>query len=142
MTPLRWGLALSGWAVWAVVTFLPDAVALRTVLVTAFLLVCPGLAASRWARPGAVRGTDRTAVLETGVLSVTVGVSMAVLVVEALFLGGAFTVTRALLALAVATCVLALLPRRGVSRRGTPRAAPEAGARPADAGRAEPPASE
>ncbi|MER5470786.1 hypothetical protein ABZX90_19765 [Streptomyces sp. NPDC002935] len=142
MTPLRWGLALSGWAALAVVTFLPDALVLRVVVTTAFLLVCPGLAASRWARSGAVRATDRTVVLETGVLAVAVSVSMAVLVAELLFLSGTFTVTRALLALAAATSALALLPRPGGYRRRAPRAVPDAGPRTAAAGRPEPPASE
>ncbi|MET9898922.1 hypothetical protein [Streptomyces sp. NPDC006446] len=142
MTPLRWGLALSGWAALVVVTFLPDALALRIAVTTAFLLVCPGLAASRWARSGTVRATDRTAVLETVVLTVTVSVSMAVLVVVPLFLSGTFTVTRALLALAAATSVLALAPRPGGHRRGAPGAGPDTGPRTADTGRPEPPASD
>ncbi|MFF0200222.1 hypothetical protein [Streptomyces sp. NPDC005017] len=123
-TSLRWGLALSGWAALAVVTFLPDAPVLRAVVTTAFLLVCPGLAASRWARPGAVRVTDRTRVLETGGLALTLSVSMAVLVAAPLFLWDAFTVTRALLALAAATSVLALLPGPGRGRRAR-RAVPD-----------------
>ncbi|MCX4992604.1 MULTISPECIES: hypothetical protein [unclassified Streptomyces] len=142
MTSLRWGLALSGWVALTVVTFLSDALVLRIVVTTAFLLVCPGLAASRWARSGTPRATDRTAVLETGVLTVAVSVSMAVLVVVPLFLSDTFTVTRALLALATATSVLALLPRPGGYRRGAPRAAPDSGSRTADTGRPEPPASE
>ncbi|MER5378822.1 hypothetical protein ABT040_00900 [Streptomyces sp. NPDC002688] len=142
MTSVRWGLALSGWVALAVVTFLPDALVLRATVTTAFLLVCPGLAASRWARSGAVRATDRTALLETGVLTVTVSVSMAALVVEPLFLTGTFTVTRALLALAAATSVLALPPRPGGRRRRAPRAVPDEDPRAADASRPEPPASE
>ncbi|MFD9459552.1 hypothetical protein [Streptomyces sp. NPDC060027] len=142
MTSLRWGLALSGWVALAVVTFLSDALVLRIVVTTAFLLVCPGLAASRWARSGTVRATDRTAVLETGVLAVTVSVSMAVLVALPLFLSGTFTVTRALLALATATSVLALLPGPGGQRRGAPRTAPDPRSRTADPTRPEPPASE
>lgn len=121
MTALRWALALSGWAAWAVVTFLPDALILRAVVTAAFLLVCPGLAAARWARPGRVRATDRTVVLETAVLALTISVSLGVLVVEPLFLSGAFTVTRALVALAAATSVLALLPKPGGWRRAAPR---------------------
>ncbi|MFJ5777107.1 hypothetical protein [Streptomyces sp. NPDC093094] len=150
MSPLRWGLALSGWAALAVVVLLPDALVLRIVVTTAFLLVCPGLAGSRWARPGPARVMDRTAVLERGVLALTVSMSAAVLVVGPLFLSGWFTVTRALLALAVVTSVLALLPGPGGRRRGAPRAAPAPapapgpapGPRAADAGRPEPPPPE
>ena len=142
MTPLRWGLALSGWAALAAVTFLPDAVVLRVVVTTAFLLVCPGLAASRWARPGPVRATDRTAVLETCVLTVVLSLSLAVLAVEPMFLSDTFTVTRALLALAVATSVLALLPKPGRRRRRAPRAVPGEGPRTAAADQTESPASE
>ncbi|MFB7243776.1 hypothetical protein ACFCYX_15085 [Streptomyces populi] len=154
MTSLRRGLALSGWAAAAVVAFLPDALVLRAVVTTAFLLVCPGLAASRWARPGAARVRDRTAALERGVLTVTLSLSMAVLVVEPLFLTGTFTVTRALLALAAVTSALALLPKPGGRRSRAPRAVPgpEPGSGPAPdpapdprsagTGRPEPPAPE
>jgi hypothetical protein len=142
MASLRWGLALSGWVALAVVTFLPDALVLRATVTTAFLLACPGLAASRWARSGVRRLTDRTAVLETGVLALVLSLSMAVLVVEPLFLGGAFTVTRALLALAAVTSVLALLPRPGGARRQKPRGAPDPDPPTADSGRSEPPTSE
>ncbi|MFE2297847.1 hypothetical protein ACFXAW_06580 [Streptomyces sp. NPDC059445] len=142
MTSLRWGLALSGWVTLAVVTLLPDALVLRGVVATAFLLVCPGLAASRWARPGAVRAWDRTALLETGVLAPTLSVSMAVLVVEPLFLWDAFTVTRALVVLAAVTSALTLLPRRGGWSRRASRAAGNTAPGAADSGRPEPPASE
>ncbi|MFF8535676.1 hypothetical protein ACN6K9_000721 [Streptomyces sp. SAS_267] len=142
MTYPRWGLALSGWVALAVVTLLPDALVLRAVVTTAFLLVCPGLAASRWARSRVRRLRDRTAVLETGVLALTLSLSMAVLVVEPLFLGGAFTVTRALLALAAATSVLALLPLPGEGRRQKPRDVPDPDPPTADSGRSGPPASE
>ncbi|MFD5514514.1 hypothetical protein [Streptomyces sp. NPDC127066] len=149
MTSPRWGLALSGWVALAVVTFLPDALVLRATVTTAFLLVCPGLAASRWARSGGRRPTDRTAVLETGVLALVLSLSLAVLVVEPLFLGGAFTVTRALLALAAVTSVLALLPRSvlplprpGGARLRGPRDTPDPDPPTADSGRTEPPTSE
>ncbi|MFE1287099.1 hypothetical protein [Streptomyces sp. NPDC058751] len=142
MTSLRWGLALSGWVALAVVTLLPDAPVLRGPVTTAFLLVCPGLAASRWARTGAVRVTDRTTLLETGALALTLSLSMAVLVVEPLFLADAFTVTRALLALATATSVLALLPRPGEWPRRVPRTAPDPDSRTAGGDRSEPPAPE
>jgi quinol-cytochrome oxidoreductase complex cytochrome b subunit len=142
MTALRRGLALSGWAALAAVAFLPDGGVLRLVVTTVFLLVCPGLAASRWARSAPARATDRTAVLETGVLTVVLSMSLAVLAVEPMFLSDTFTVTRALLALAVATSVLALLPKPGGRRRRAPRAVPGASPRTAAFDQAEPPASE
>ncbi|MET8222657.1 hypothetical protein ACWERY_11920 [Streptomyces sp. NPDC004082] len=142
MTSLRLGLALSGWAALAVVTFLPDALILRVVVTTAFLIACPGLAASRRARAGTVGATDRTAVLEGGVLAVTVSLSMAVLVAVPLFLSDAFTVTRALLALAAATTVLALMTWPGGHRRRAPRVTPDADPGTADPGRPELPASD
>ncbi|MFF3448095.1 hypothetical protein ACFYXJ_13310 [Streptomyces sp. NPDC002667] len=142
MTPLRWGLALSGWVTLAVVTFLADVTVLRVTVTTVFVLVCPGLAASRWAGSGAARLTGRTAALETGVLTLTLGLSIAVLVVEPLFLSGAFTVTRALLVLAALTSALALSPRPGAGRRREPPDAPDADPRTADTGRSEPPTAE
>ncbi|OIJ67792.1 hypothetical protein [Streptomyces mangrovisoli] len=142
MSRPRWALALSGWVALAAVLLLPDASAPRVAVTTAFLLVCPGLAASRWARPTAVRASDRAALLETGVLAVVVSVSMTVLVVEPLFLGGVFTVAWALLVLAAATTALAVLPGPGERRLRPPRAVPGSAARPADAGRHKrPPAS-
>ncbi|MET7983650.1 MULTISPECIES: hypothetical protein [unclassified Streptomyces] len=142
MTSLRWGLALSGWVTLAVVTLLPDALVLRAMVTTAFLLACPGLAATRWARSGGLRLTDRTAVLETGVLTLALSLSMAVLVTEPLFLSGTFTVTRALLALAAATSALTLLPRPRRGPRREPPGVTDPDARTADTGRSEPPASE
>ncbi|MET7691764.1 hypothetical protein ABZT06_27920 [Streptomyces sp. NPDC005483] len=139
---LRWGLALSGWSALAAVTLLPDADDLRVVVTTVFLLVCPGLAASRWARPGSARPTDRAAVLETGVLTVVLSLSLAVLVVEPMFLSDTFTVTRALLALAAATSVLALLPKSGGRRHRAPRAVPGADPPTAAADQPEPHTSE
>nr|WSY50039.1 hypothetical protein OG999_07715 [Streptomyces sp. NBC_00886] len=142
MSPLRWGLALSGWAALAAVTFLPDAAVLRVLVTTAFLLVCPGLAAARWARPASARATSRTVVLETAVLTVVVGMSLSVLVVEALYLSGTFTVTRALLALAVVTSLLALLPQPGGPPGRVRRVAPDDGPPTATDDGDEPPSPE
>ncbi|MFD5812814.1 hypothetical protein [Streptomyces sp. NPDC127038] len=139
MTSLRWGLALSGWLTLAVVTLLADASVLRATVTTAFVLVCPGLAASRWARSDAGRLTDRTAALETGVLTLALSLSIGVLVVEPLFLSGTFSVTRALLALAAVTSALALSPRPGRGRRREAPGAPGPDPRPAGTGRTEPP---
>ncbi|MEU4064276.1 hypothetical protein AB0F25_17985 [Streptomyces wedmorensis] len=109
----RLGLAASGWLA-LLASLLPEASPLRVATVTVFLLVCPGLAAVLALRPAAAVGQDahRYAVLETALLSLTLGLAMATLVAVALFLGGVFTATRGLLVLAVLTSVLALLPRR------------------------------
>ncbi|MEU9169725.1 hypothetical protein AB0D34_18275 [Streptomyces sp. NPDC048420] len=141
MTPLRWALALSGWAVLAVATYLPDAGVPLVAATTVFLLVCPGLAASRWARSAPAYARDRAAVLEAGVLTLVLSLSLGVLVAETLYLSDTFTVTRALLALAVATSVLALTPKRR-GRHRAPRAARDAGAPAAAADRPQPRASE
>ncbi|MXM64518.1 hypothetical protein GR925_13945 [Streptomyces sp. HUCO-GS316] len=138
MTPLRWVLVLSGWAALAAATFLPDAGVLRVLVTTAFLLVCPGLAASRWARSAPAYARDRTAVLETGLLAVVISLSLAVIVAETLYLSDAFTVTRALLALAVVTSVLALVP----GRRSRRRPVPDTGSPTAAADQPEPRASD
>lgn len=138
MIPLRWGLALSGWSALAAAVFLPEASALRVLVTTVFLLGCPGLAATRWARPSSLRlrEADRTVLLETAVLALVLSASLSVLVAGFLFLSGMFTTTRALLGLAVVTSVLALLPRPGGRWRRAPRAAPDDGPPADDSGRA------
>ncbi|WP_367319374.1 hypothetical protein [Streptomyces sp. HUAS ZL42] len=125
MTRLRWGLALSGWLALAA-TALPAAGVLRVLVTTVFLLVCPGLAAVRWAWPAPARAAGRVALLEAAVLTFVLSLSLAVVIAEALFLSGVFTVARALLALAVVTSTLALLPRPGAPRR-SPGDSPGAG---------------
>ncbi|MFE2557986.1 hypothetical protein ACFXGT_18575 [Streptomyces sp. NPDC059352] len=116
MTPLRLGLAASGWLA-LLATALPDAAPVRVAVVTAFLLVCPGLAALLALRPGArpVRGGHPAGALEAALLTLVLGLALATLVAVALFLGGVFTATRSLLVLAVLTSVLALLPGRRVA---------------------------
>ncbi|GAA2487747.1 hypothetical protein [Streptomyces longisporus] len=140
MSLLRWGLASSGWVALAAVAFLPEAAVLRVILTTAFLLVCPGLTALRWGAPTSARATDPAILLETAVLALVVSMSLSVLVAEALFLSGVFTVTRALLTLAVLTSLLAMLPRPGGTRGPVRRAAPDDGSPTAVADRTEPPA--
>lgn len=137
MSPLRWGLAASGWVALAAVALLPEAAVLRVILTTAFLLVCPGLAALLRCPP-ASRATDPAIFLETAVLALVVSMSLSVLVAEVLFLSGVFTITRALLALAVLTSLLALLPRPRGTRGPTRRAAPDDGSSPAAADRTGP----
>lgn len=120
MTLPRLGLAASGWLALLAMA-LPDAAPVRVAVVTAFLLVCPGLAAVRVLRPpGPLRGGHTTAALEAALLTLVLGLALATLVAVALFLGGVFTATRSLLVLAVLTSVLALLPvRSGARNRDT-----------------------
>ncbi|MEU1864490.1 hypothetical protein [Streptomyces gardneri] len=126
MTLLRLGLAASGWLALLAMS-LPDAAPLRVAAVTAFLLVCPGLATLLALRPGgarraggARRGGHPAVFLETALVALVLGLALTTLVAVALFLGGVFTATRALLALAVLTTAMALLPvRPGARKRDT-----------------------
>ncbi|CAM5636476.1 hypothetical protein [Streptomyces narbonensis] len=122
MTPAilaRLGLAASGWLALLAMS-LPDAAPLRVAAVTAFLLVCPGLAALLTLRPGGPPGGRPAAILETALVTLVLGLALTTLVAVALFLGGAFTATRSLLALAVLTSVLALSSLRpGARNRDT-----------------------
>ncbi|MEU3917525.1 hypothetical protein [Streptomyces sp. NPDC029004] len=124
MTWLRWVLAASGWVALAA-TVPPAGAPLRVVVTAVFLLVCPGLAAVGPVRPAARRGVGRVEVLEVAVLSVVLSLSLSVLVAEAFFLSGTFTARRALLALAVLTTVLALMPRTRRKPSRSRRAAAE-----------------
>ncbi|ALO09132.1 hypothetical protein AQF52_3538 [Streptomyces venezuelae] len=123
MTLLRLGLAASGWLALLAMS-LPDAAPLRVAAVTAFLLVCPGLATLLALRPGGPGGPRRgghpAAILETALVSLVLGLALTTLVAVALFLGGVFTATRSLLALAVLTTAMALLSvRPGARNRDT-----------------------
>ncbi|MGW1749023.1 hypothetical protein ACWCRD_26100 [Streptomyces sp. NPDC002092] len=142
MSLLRWGLASSGWVALAAVVLLPEAAVLRVILATAFLLLCPGLTALRWSPPASARATDPAIFLETAVLAPVVSMSLSVLVAEVLFLSGVFTITRALLALAVLTSLLALLPRPRGIRGPARRAVPDDGPQTSAADRTEPSAPE
>ncbi|MFC9703421.1 hypothetical protein ACFTWD_22305 [Streptomyces sp. NPDC056943] len=108
MTVARLGLAASGWLA-LLATMLPEASPVRVAVVTAFLLVCPGLAAFLALAPRrAPRGRPPAEALEAALLSLVLGLSLATLVTVALFFGGVFTATRCLLVLAVLTSVLTL----------------------------------
>lgn len=121
MTALRWVIAASGWLALAA-TELTAGTPLRVAVMAVFLIVCPGLAAVGLLRPAALRGSGWAAVLEPAVLSVVLSLSLSVLVAEAFFLSGTFTAKRALLALAVLTSVLALMPPPGGKRSKDRRA--------------------
>jgi hypothetical protein len=117
--PLRCGLAVSGWLAVAAETELSAGNALRAMVTAVFLLVCPGLAAARWARSEAQRQIGWTAILETAVLAVVLSLALAVLAVVPFYLNDVFTTLRVLTTLAVVTSGLAVLPLPG---RAGPRA--------------------
>ncbi|WP_199881190.1 glycoside hydrolase family 16 protein [Streptomyces sp. CB03911] len=109
--PPRWVLALSGWVALAA-TPLPAGSVLRVAPTAAFLLVCPGLAMVLRARPAPVPLAAWPGRTAAAVLVVALSTSASLLVAVLLFLGGAFTVVRALAVLAALTTALVLLPRR------------------------------
>ncbi|MHA6764292.1 glycoside hydrolase family 16 protein [Streptacidiphilus sp. PAMC 29251] len=122
------GLALSGWVALAV-TALPAAGFLRVLVVTAFLLLCPGAAAVRMAAAGPGRPGRGLRTLESAVLTVALSLSIGALVAEAFFLGHSFSATRVLAVLAALTTLMALftdlgprLRRRSRCRRSRPAA--------------------
>ncbi|MFD5157229.1 hypothetical protein ACFWMJ_04025 [Streptomyces hawaiiensis] len=108
MNGLRWAVALSGWAALAA-SRLPETSPVRQAAVAVFLLVCPGLAATLlWAGELFAPRAGGARLLEGAVLTGAVGLSLTALVAEALFLSNAFTLTRALLILAILCSALAL----------------------------------
>ncbi|GAA2821224.1 glycoside hydrolase family 16 protein [Kitasatospora sp. CM 4170] len=116
MTVRPWTLpralpALCGWIALAA-QLLPAGNPLRAVAAGIFLLAGPGAAAVAWARPGPSwrdRGPGR---VSAAALTVTVSLALTMLTAEALFFTHNFTVGRAVLALAVLTTLLTVLPRR------------------------------
>jgi hypothetical protein len=123
--PLRIALALSGWLALAATLALPDAGVTRLLIVCVFLLLCPGAAATRWARPTPWHDRGRPFVVETAFLSVALSLCLAVLAAEPFYLSGSFTTTRVIMTLAAMTSVLALLPTRGRRRPAARRTGPD-----------------
>jgi hypothetical protein len=118
MTSRRYLLAASGWLALAC-TLLPPASLERILPTLAFLAIAPGAALvglrrrlNRSSAAGGEAALLNNAVLENAVLAVVVSLSAAVLVSEGLFVGHAFTMPRAMLALASLTTVAALVPGR------------------------------
>ncbi|MER8182021.1 glycoside hydrolase family 16 protein [Kitasatospora sp. NPDC094015] len=124
--PLRLLLGLSGWL--ALLTLaLPAADPVRTAVAGAFVLLCPGAAATLPA-PGRPRATGWPERLTTALLTVALSAAFATVTAVALFLAHAFTPGRALAVLALLTSLLVLLPgRRG---RRPARGVPGSGAGP------------
>ncbi|MFF7765323.1 NAD(P)-binding domain-containing protein [Streptomyces massasporeus] len=134
--PLRVALALSGWLALAATLALPDAGVLRMLVVCTFLLLCPGAAATRWARPTPWHGRGWPFVVETAFLALLFSLCLAVLAVEPFYLSETFTTTRVIITLAALTSLLALLPTPGGRRPGArptdpDNAPPAPGTRPA-----------
>ncbi|MFC8785030.1 hypothetical protein ACFW20_06560 [Streptomyces nigra] len=120
MTWLRWCVALSGWVA-LIATALPEASPVRAATTVAFLLVCPGLAATlRGSGHGPRREDGRTALLAQIVLAGAVSVALSALVAEALFVVGLFSPVRALIALAALTSAMVLVPDLRLPERRTP----------------------
>ena len=113
MTNRRYLLASSGWLA-LVCTLLPAASVERIVPTVAFLALAPGAALVGLRRR--LRRDEKAAVrplsLEDGVFAVAASLSLAVLVSEGLFVGHAFSMARAMIALAGVTTLAALTPVR------------------------------
>ncbi|MFJ1751318.1 family 16 glycosylhydrolase [Kitasatospora sp. NPDC088134] len=109
-TPARLLLAASGWAA-VLATALQPGNPVRAALAAAFLLVGPGTAAVRLARP-LLRPTALPELIGLAGLTVGAGLALATLTAEALLLTGTFTTVRALGLLAAFTTLGALAPRR------------------------------
>lgn len=120
--PVGPGLAVSGWVALAA-TALPAANPLRVLLVTAFLLVCPGAAAVRLAAADRDRRRRGQELLESWVLTVALSLSIGALVAEGFFLSRSFTTVRAIAVLAALTTLMALAAAVGRPRPRRSRAA-------------------
>ncbi|MGW0610766.1 NAD(P)-binding domain-containing protein [Streptomyces sp. NPDC002788] len=123
--PLRIGLALSGWIALAATSTLADAGVPRLLIVCAFLLLCPGIAATRWARPTPWHDRGWPLVVETAFLSLALSLCLALLAVEPFYLSDSFTTARVIGTLAAITSLLALLPTPGSRRPGARRTGPD-----------------
>ncbi|MEV3967575.1 hypothetical protein AB0K68_05465 [Streptomyces sp. NPDC050698] len=123
--PLRIALALSGWLALAATLALPDAGVPRLLIICSFLLLCPGFAATRWARPTPWHDRGWPFFVETALLAVALSLCLGVLAVEPFYLTESFTTTRVIVALAVMTSLLALLPTPGTRRPGARPTAPD-----------------
>ncbi|MDG9708626.1 NAD(P)-binding domain-containing protein [Streptomyces sp. DH10] len=123
--PLRITLALSGWLALAATLALTDAGVPRLLIVCVFLLLCPGAAATRWARPTPWHDRGWPYVVETAFLAVVLSLCLVVLAAEPFYLSDSFTTTRVIVTLAVMTSLLALLPTPGSRRPGARRPGPD-----------------
>jgi hypothetical protein len=122
-------LAASGWITVLVADTAPGA-PLRVVTTIVFLLVCPGAAMIVLIRPLLGRRDHTGDAMESAALTLAISIGLGILVSEAYFLTGTFTMSRAMITLAGITSAAALgalvttrrlrrapVPRREVSRR-------------------------
>ncbi|MGV9776298.1 hypothetical protein [Streptosporangium sp. NPDC003464] len=100
-------LAASGWLV-LLVTEVPGAGPVRVAVSVVYLLTCPGAAVLALFRPLLGRRDHAGDALESMALTVALSVSTGVIVSEAFFLSGRFTMPAAVTALAGVTSAAAL----------------------------------
>jgi uncharacterized membrane protein len=122
MTPLRLGLAASGWIALAA-THLPQGSPLRALIAFTFMLTCPGGAVVRLGKAALARHNRPMDRLEAGVLTVALSLAIGALVSEAFFISHSYTVTRATIVLAAITTTAALCPVPRRPQKATARAA-------------------
>ena len=136
---IRYGPVLAGWlpagSGWLALASmqLPAADPLRVLLVTLFLVVCPGAAAVRSAARAPAGRNRLSTLLETGILTVALSLALCALAAEAFFLGHVFSAARVVAALAGLTTLLVLARYCGPRLRRRTRD-PVASAGPAEAG--------
>ncbi|MFJ1702659.1 family 16 glycosylhydrolase [Kitasatospora sp. NPDC088346] len=135
-SPVRLLLGLSGWFA-LLTTLLPPADPARVAVTGAFLLVCPGAAVLLASPPRIRAATDWPDRLATAAFAVALSLAIATVTAVALFLAHAFTLGRALGALALLTTLLVLLPGGRPTAPGGGRPEPDGppAARTGDAGR-------
>jgi hypothetical protein len=109
MSPLRILIAVSGWIAMAA-TLLPAASVERIVPTVAFLVLAPG--AAFVGLRSRIDHSSTPDALEDFTLTIVVSLGLGALVSEALYLSHAFTLPRALIALAALTSAGALIPGR------------------------------
>ena len=106
---LRFALAASGWLALAA-TALPAGSPPRVIISFAFLLVCPGAAATLLGDAALRRNRQPLGLLELFVLAIALSLSIGALVAEAFFLTHSFSTIGALVVLAALTSIAALYP--------------------------------
>ncbi|GAA3156531.1 hypothetical protein GCM10010466_54250 [Planomonospora alba] len=111
MNNARWPLLLlatSGWLTLLVATQAPGGAPLRVTVTVVYLLTCPGAAVLALFRPLLAPRDHTGDAMESVALTVALSVALGILVGEAFFMTGTFTVYRALTVLATITSVAAL----------------------------------
>ncbi|GGK52848.1 hypothetical protein HS048_30845 [Planomonospora sp. ID91781] len=129
MNTIRWPLLLlasSGWLA-LLTTETPGGAPLRVTVTVVFLLTCPGAAVLALFRPLLAPRDHTGDAMESIALTVALSVALGILVSEAFFMTGAFTVYRVLTALATITSLAALgVPLTAYRARRRAARSPEA----------------